>query len=917
MVSSIAGHRQSRRATSQPAAVLAAFFAAGIAAGSYLVLPPAIVLSAIVFALLLFPWAASSSRGWPAVAAAFFLAGALIAELEDRSSPPGSVRWLFENGLVASGEPVVIEGTMPGGAEILPDSRIIDIEVDRIRLRGSVRRSSGAVRTFLAVRGEEARSELDALRLRAGSRISVAAIIEREEKYVNPGGSRLLELLERDGIDARATVKSPLLVANLGDGRRSLRGFAVSVRNSLTERILSQIGQPAVGIALASMLGNRHFLTKDAADTYREAGTFHILVVSGLHVTLLGATILSLLTGAGTGRISRVLITLVAVWTFASVSGLGLPVIRASVMFSFVAAGLSLRRGISGLNSLGAATLVILTADPYAVFDPSFQLTAISVLAITGFGIPLIGRYKEIGSWYPTVSKPLPPRAHPLVNSFAQCLYWSESAWGQARKQAVWDCEIPKSSLARRLSGSILQKLLQIAFAGIVLTLSVQAFLLPLQVLYFHRIAPAGIILNLAAGAFLGVFALLTAATSLLSLVSTVFGSTLAALVDSVADLWLTLQVSVTSFGGQTRVPVYSGAFKFIYLVYLVPAVHFIVILNRWNPFASGPRSSSRSKRISAALIGGLGLLILVHPFSEPSADGMLSVTFLDVGQGDSIFVRFPEGQTMLIDGGGRRRFAEELHEGADNFFEPDARGIGEAVVSEFLWEKGYSSVDTLVLTHPDADHIRGLTDVMRNFSVSYLIFAEQAIRSEDQKDLFQTAFSMGVLFEEAKSGGTFRHGDVLVEFPAGGEISGVCPDKLNDRSLVVRITYGSRRFLLTGDIEGCAEEALLKAADSIRADVVKVPHHGSRTSSTPEFVEATGADYAVVSAGRRSQFGHPHREVVETWKASGAKVLTTADCGAITIRTDGSWLETECYIESVGRTEKRPGSVPTLPSVP
>jgi competence protein ComEC len=111
----------------------------------------------------------------------------------------------------------------------------------------------------------------------------------------------------------------------------------------------------------------------------------------------------------------------------------------------------------------------------------------------------------------------------------------------------------------------------------------------------------------------------------------------------------------------------------------------------------------------------------------------------------------------------------------------------------------------------------------------------------------------------------------------------------------VVRIVYGSRAFLLTGDIESDAERQLLSGGGTLRSDIVKVPHHGSRTSSTSEFIQATGAEYAVISIGRHSRFGHPHKEVVDRWFASGAKVMTTGERGMITISTNGSdlWVST------------------------
>jgi competence protein ComEC len=117
-----------------------------------------------------------------------------------------------------------------------------------------------------------------------------------------------------------------------------------------------------------------------------------------------------------------------------------------------------------------------------------------------------------------------------------------------------------------------------------------------------------------------------------------------------------------------------------------------------------------------------------------------------------------------------------------------------------------------------------------------------------------------------------------------------------NNHSVVVRIVYGNRAFLLTGDIESDAENALINGGGILKADLIKVPHHGSRTSSTPEFISAVQPEYAVISVGRHSRFGHPHKEVVERWLAAGSTVMTTGERGMITVSTDGKDLSIKSF---------------------
>jgi len=172
------------------------------------------------------------------------------------------------------------------------------------------------------------------------------------------------------------------------------------------------------------------------------------------------------------------------------------------------------------------------------------------------------------------------------------------------------------------------------------------------------------------------------------------------------------------------RIPAYESLGFAVYIIYLIPLLCLAVAATVWRVFVVGKQSSLIDRRVFASACVILLLLIgitVFHPFSKTSADGRLHVDFLDVGQGDAALVTFPDGRTMLIDGGGRVDYRAK-----DDDAEPverDVRGIGETVVSEALWAKGLSRIDVIVATHADTDHIQGLTDIARNFSIGTAIF--------------------------------------------------------------------------------------------------------------------------------------------------------------------------------------------------
>jgi len=287
--------------------------------------------------------------------------------------------------------------------------------------------------------------------------------------------------------------------------------------------------------------------------------------------------------------------------------------------------------------------------------------------------------------------------------------------------------------------------------------------------------------------------------------------------------------------------------------------------------------------------------LIVLHPFSKRVTDRKLRIDFLDVGQGDSALVTTPDGSTMLIDGGGRPVFKQPAAAVGETF-EPDRRSIGDAVVSEFLWTEGLDGINYILPTHADADHIDGLSDVVKNFRVRAALVG-RVPEADPEFDLFlATSREHAVPLITLSAGDTLQFRDVFIDvlWPTG-DANG---RSQNNDSVVLRIRFGERSILMTGDIETAAEKAILRMGSQLQADVVKVAHHGSKTSSTQGFVNATSARFALVSVGRKSMFGHPHADVLERWRASGAEVLTTGKCGTITVETDGNKLEVTTFVD-------------------
>ncbi|HJU12452.1 MAG TPA: ComEC/Rec2 family competence protein, partial [Candidatus Binataceae bacterium] len=251
--------------------------------------------------------------------------------------------------------------------------------------------------------------------------------------------------------------------------------------------------------------------------------------------------------------------------------------------------------------------------------------------------------------------------------------------------------------------------------------------------------------------------------------------------------------------------------------------------------------------------------------------DPTLRVTFLSVGEGDAAVIRFPRGRVMLIDAGGSLRGG----------FDP-----GERIVASYLWAHKIMHLDYVALSHPDYDHFGGLTYIVRNFSPSQFWTGGAQSADASYRELMDAVKISGA--RKLKCDSASRPANINgVRVRCVGPVHGNLRLGHNDSSMVLRVSYGDEVFLFAGDIEAKGERDLIASSANLHASFLKVPHHGSRTSSTAAFINAVHPRLAVISLGYLNRFHFPANEVLHRYKDSGIKVFRTDYNGAITVAAD------------------------------
>ncbi|QSH39238.1 MBL fold metallo-hydrolase [Candidatus Kaiserbacteria bacterium] len=278
-------------------------------------------------------------------------------------------------------------------------------------------------------------------------------------------------------------------------------------------------------------------------------------------------------------------------------------------------------------------------------------------------------------------------------------------------------------------------------------------------------------------------------------------------------------------------------------------------------------------KKITVALIGVLfvGVVSIWYPILSTESKRILTVSFLDVGQGDAIFIETPSGRQILVDGGKDNRVLHQLNDAMP------------------FWDR---SIDVVVATHPDADHIGGLIEVLKRYRVDTFVHSGVAHDTEENTALASLVAEKDVRSVLAKRGQVYDFGD-------GTTITILFPDRpvsaleSNAASIIAQVTFGKHSFLLTGDSPKMIEEYLLSlGGDQLQSTVLKVGHHGSKTSSSPLFVGFVAPEYAVLSRGCDNRYGHPHEEVIAVLNSFEIATFDTCDDGRVTFTSNGQILQ-------------------------
>lgn len=779
-----------------PAVVIAIPLLAGAAAGflwaSASIAPLTAAMAALI-ALIAATVSYLDNRGAELTCAA--AAGSLLAGLSlgltdaQRAYQPPILAWFAT---VDASQPVTLEGILREDAA----KTAYGASLTCVCGPGALRKHGVRLAVIGAVTGAHVEA------WRAGRHVRLAALLRLPTEYRNPGAPDEVRAMRRRGIALVGTVKSASLVEITGPGSW-LQERAAAMRSAVRGRLARMVGEWAgrsAAISTAILIGDRSDLSEDDERRLQEAGTYHVIAISGGNIAILAVLVVMLLRLVGAPARASAAVAILVLLFYGEVAGGAASVGRAiTVAVIFLTGRLADHRG-PPLNVLASAAVLAVAWGPAAVLDPGFVLSFGATLGI------LLGAAR-------------------LTPAFTL-----------------------RASAGRRFIAA-----LTTLFAA---SVTAELALAPVTASVFSRVTFAGLVLNFAAIPLMTMVQIASMAVAAGDMLPHPV-ATGAAYVAHLAAAGIVESSRLVELAPWLSIDVRPPAPWLIAIYYI----------------AAGGLLFRRVRTAALVALAGALALLLIGP--DPAArdavhrsPGAARVVVLDVGQGDATIVS-TQDRALLVDAGG---------------------DIGDRVLAPALRALGVRSLDVLVITHGDADHLLGAPAMLRRFGARQIWEGAPVPPHPGLRAL--AAQTRTAVWRNVQAGDVERWGPVEIRVLHPPIPEWERQRVRNEDSVVLEVRIGTVSIVLPGDIGKEAERLVIPRLQPGRLVILKAPHHGSAGSSTPAFVDALGPAAVIFSAGRNNRFGHPHPAVVGRYEAAGAEIFRTDGDGAVFVDTDGTKVE-------------------------
>ena len=710
-----------------------------------------------------------------------------------------------------------------------------------------------------------------------GNEIEFIGKIEEAKPAQNYKGFDYKEYLKTKGIYGTISAEEFNIITE--NKLNFFSNFINLIKNNMKSNINKILSKDEAALCIGILIGDREAISDDTESNFKKSNLTHMLAVSGSHITYIIVAMASML--SKTGKKFTKITTIIFLIFFTAITGFTASVVRATIMGILVLIASLINRKSDTINNLGISSLIILICNPYTITDMGFLLSyggTIGIVLLTG---------KITRGLNKTVEKFLDKKLKKVTDA-------SKEENNLIKKKISND---KNKNLKRELKTKVIKYIIE-AFS---ITLSANLIIIPIMAYSFSTFSITFWISNILAGPIMEISTILGFIVYFISIIFIPFAKFIGIVLNILLFLLLKIAEISSKFPGASiyiKTPYFIECIIYYLMLFLIfsknrfkrknKKLYLKKTIYKANRFYKSEKQKSsiqiKKRLINYKKILAILTIILILTINIiPILNKDLEIYFINVGQGDSTLIKTPQNKHILIDGGGSE---------FGNF------DVGENILLPYLLDRRITTLDYIIISHYDSDHIAGLFSVMKNLNVKNIIVSKQGKVSENLKTFEQIVKERNINVIVAKKGDKItidKYSYIDILFPEEKLIN---DNILNNNSIVANFYSLGLKMLFTGDVEEIAEERLIQLygkTDKLYAHILKVAHHGSKTSSIQSFLDLVNPQIALIGVGKDNKFGHPNEGVLERLSKSTNKIYRTDISGEIQIKWNGKKLLTLC----------------------
>ena len=675
------------------------------------------------------------------------------------------------------------------------------------------------------------------IELEYGDKILIKGEFVEPSEARNYGGFDYKEYLK--SIKIHGTIKADSIEILAKNSNNPIFTFANNINLKIKENINRLIPEKYSAIFTGLILGDTSKVEEEVNDNFKIANISHVLAISGMHITYIVIGI-ELLLKRGIGKRRTRIITIVILVIYMFITGFSPSVVRASIMGIVMLISKLIHRKNDIWTSISLSLFILLIYNPFLILNVGLQLSYLGTIGIVCF---------------------------------------NKNVYNFLRKLKIRNKKI-RYKINRKFI-LLMDKIKEM----LSVTLSAQIVILPILLFNFNILGIYFFISNILVSIIIGTIIIVGFVCILISFISI----EIAKILSIFMSVGIQILISISEISHLPFSKIYIPTPKVwqivIYYICVIVINRIYIAFNLKEPDFTSIRIRNlvallkfkfrqNRNKVLKVLIVFVSLLFILNTIPEK-----LKIHFVDIGQGDCTFITTPQNKTILIDGGGS--MSEEYD-------------VGKSTLLPYILDRGYTKLDYVFISHFDQDHVGGILTILEELRVGQVYISKQEQESENYQKFLKIVKDKKIQVKVLKQGDCLKieknlYIDIL--WPIEEQIQ---ENVLNNNAMVMKLRYGKFSMLFTGDIEAIAEEKILdfykeKGESILKSDVLKVAHHGSKTSSTENFIKEVQPKDAIIGVGKDNLFGHPSMEVIERLKKSKIKIYRTDENGEVTIYTSGS----------------------------